>query len=211
MLNRFTSALTWLGVGFLAGCASLPLPLPGPAETQPPTEVQADLVVPGVPDQPEVSERTANRYAEAIQAIRGRNLDEAERLLAGLTKGEPDLAGPWLNLGHVYALKGQLEAAQVALNKAVQANPQNCPARTQLGVLLRKAGDFAEARSHYEACLAYQPDFAPAHLNLGILNELYIGDLPAALASYQRYLELQPEPEKRIQGWVLDLQRRIDS
>jgi len=41
------------------------------------------------------------------------------------------------------------------------------------------------------------PDFAKAHLELGLLNDDKLGDPIAAIYHYRRYLELRPDSEKR--------------
>jgi tetratricopeptide (TPR) repeat protein len=95
-----------------------------------------------------------------------------------------------------------------ALQAAVTAAPDNCAARTALALHLRHEGAFAEAETHYLACLAARPDFAPAQLNLGILYELYL-DRPAdALEAYRRYQALTGAPDPRVNGWIQDITRR---
>jgi tetratricopeptide (TPR) repeat protein len=86
-----------------------------------------------------------------------------------------------------------------------------CSARNELGVLLRRRGEFAAAEAHYLACLEHQPDFQPAHLNLGILYELYLGRLEEALAAYRRYQALAAQPDRKVGVWVVDLERRLGS
>jgi hypothetical protein len=55
------------------------------------------------------------------------------------------------------------------------------------------------------------PDFREAYLNLGILYELYLGKLPEALAAYRTYQSLLEAPDHRVDGWVMDLERRLTS
>jgi len=93
----------------------------------------------------------------------------------------------------------------------VLANPGNCAARTELGVLLRQRGEFDAAEDHYLACLEYRPEYQAAYLNLGILYDLYLGRLDDALAAYRQYQSLASEPDNRVNGWVVDLERRVGS
>ena len=53
------------------------------------------------------------------------------------------------------------------------------------------------------------PGFKDAYLNLGILYELYLGRLPEALAAYRQYQSLSSEPNRKVVGWVVDLERRL--
>ena len=45
--------------------------------------------------------------------------------------------------------------------------------------------------------------------NLAILEELYLQDLPSALEHFRHYQSLQTEPEKKVRGWIKDLERRV--
>lgn len=158
---------------------------------------------------PEVRSRNLDRFATATEALRAGRLTEAEGLLLQITDEQPELAGPWINLAEVFIAQGREDAARQALDKAIEANPANCAARTELGVMLRREGDFSGAESHYRACLQAAPDYRDAYLNLGILYELYLGRLDDALAAYRRYQLLASEPDRRVAGWVMDLERRL--
>jgi len=167
-------------------------------------------LAPGMPVAvPEVRSQNAERFAGATEALRAGSLTEAESLLLQITDDQPELAGPWINLAEVFIAQGREDAARLALDKAIEANPANCAARTELGVMLRREGDFSGAESHYRACLEAAPDYRDAYLNLGILYELYLGRLEDALAAYRRYQLLASEPDRRVAGWVMDLERRL--
>jgi tetratricopeptide (TPR) repeat protein len=125
------------------------------------------------------------------------------------TFDQPELAGPWINLGQVYVALNQPEDARLAFQQAIRANPRNCTAYNELGVLSRQSGDFTGAEVQYLTCLEMIPSFKDAYLNLGILYELYLGKLPEALEAYRRYQSLLLEPDHRVRGWVMDLQRRL--
>lgn len=164
-----------------------------------------------LPPAPEVSGRNADAFARATELLQAGRLVEAEALLLQITDDQPELAGPWVNLAQVFLAEERIDDAIAALEQAVVANPGNCAARTDLGVLLRRRGDFAAAESHYLACLEYQPDYQAAYLNLGILYDLYLGRPADALAAYRHYQSLAGDDDRRINGWVVDLERRVDS
>ena len=197
MWKPFTSAAA--AVLLLAGCAATP---PSP-DAQGAAVADAPL--------PEVRGRNADAFERALALLRDDRLAEAEALLLQITADQPELAGPWVNLAQVYLRRDQEDDAQRALLAAVAANPGNCAARNELGVLLRRRGEFAAAEAHYLACLEHQPDFQPAHLNLGILYELYLGRLEEALAAYRRYQALAVQPDRKVGVWVVDLERRLGS
>lgn len=164
-----------------------------------------------MPPVPEVNARNAQIFSRATELLREDRLVEAEALLLEVTDDQPELAGPWVNLAQVYLAQDRAAEAITALEQAVLANPGNCAARTDLAVLLRRRGEFATAESHYLACLEYQPAYPAAHLNLGILYELYLGRLGEALAAYRRYQVLAEAPDERVRVWVVDLERRLGS
>lgn len=158
---------------------------------------------------PFVHGRNAVAFEQAIAAMRVDRMLEAEVVLLEITHDQPELAGPWINLGQVYVALNQPEDARLAFQQAIRANPRNCTAYNELGVLSRQFGDFAGAETHYLTCLEMIPSFKDAYLNLGILYELYLGKLPEALEAYRRYQSLLVEPDHRVRGWVMDLQRRL--
>lgn len=164
-----------------------------------------------LPPAPEVTGRNAETFARATELLQAGRLVEAEALLLQVTDDQPELAGPWINLAQVFLAQSRDDDAVAALEQAVLANPGNCAARTDLGVLLRKRGEFSAAESHYLACLEYQPDYHAAYLNLGILYDLYLGRLSDALAAYRQYQALTAEPDGRVNIWVVDLERRLGS
>jgi tetratricopeptide (TPR) repeat protein len=57
--------------------------------------------------------------------------------------------------------------------------------------------DYPAAAEFYKKTLSVNPDFARAHLELGLLSEEKLGDPIAAIYHYRRYLELRPDSEKR--------------
>jgi Flp pilus assembly protein TadD len=158
---------------------------------------------------PKVHRGNAAAFDQAVAAMRSGRLQEAEVLLQEITADQPELAGPWVNLGQIYVMHENFEDARRAFTSAITANPRSCAAHNQLGVLSRQFGDFASAEEHYRTCLEQVPNFKDAYLNLGILYELYLGRLPQALEAYRRYQLLAAEPDRKVQGWVMDLERRL--
>ncbi len=217
-LRQFSIVLA-LVVILLQGCASSgagsgPATAGGPlGSTQQSALVDYGLAplaadLPPLPT-PSVHGRNAVAFEQAIAAMRDDRMREAEAVLLELTRDQPELAGPWINLGQVYVALNQPEDAREAFQQAIRANPRNCTAYNELGVLSRQSGDFAGAEVHYRTCLEMTPSFKDAYLNLGILYELYLGKLPEALEAYRRYQSLLVEPDHRVRGWVMDLQRRL--
>ncbi|HEX7035145.1 MAG TPA: tetratricopeptide repeat protein [Pseudomonadales bacterium] len=188
----------------LAGCAAR-----GPQSPAVSDDIAAHAEAAAAEPAPEVRGDNAELFERAVARLVEGRLAEAEALLLEVTEDQPELAGPWVNLAQVYQAQGREDEAIAALEQAVLANPGNCAAHTELGVLLRRRGEFDGAEAHYLACLERHPDYPAAQLNLGILYDLYLGRWDRALEAYRRYQSLVDEPDKRVHAWVVDLERRL--
>lgn len=150
-------------------------------------------------------------YEKALVLMRSGDYAAAIPVLRDFSGKNPELAGPYINLGIAHQHTGDSEAALSALNQALELNPDNAVAHLQRGILLREQGDFKAALDAYNQALKLQPDYALAHRNIGILYDLYLQQPGQALNHYQRYLDLVGEPDKTVNSWVVDLQRRTGS
>ena len=77
-----------------------------------------------------------------------------------------------------------------------------------LGLVIQEQGEFEAAEQEYLSALAIADDDPLTHHNIGILYDLYLGIPHLALTHYQRYQELTGEGDRRVAGWIVDLQRR---
>ena len=109
---------------------------------------------------------------------------------------------------HICLEVDDIEAARAALDKALAINPDHPAALNQLGMLLRRNGKFLEAEAAYLKAVTAKPDYALAHYNLGVLNELYLQRLDSALQHFERYQEIVGGDEQ-VEKWITDLQRRV--
>ena len=76
-----------------------------------------------------------------------------------------------------------------------------------LAIAHREAGRFDEAEAAYRRALAIDASLASAHLNLGILYDLYLHDNTRALAQYDAYLKLAGG-DATVSKWLADLRLR---
>lgn len=160
------------------------------------------------PETPPISPAAQRAYDTARQALAAGRTADAERGFVALTKSEPELSGPYANLGLIYRQAGKTPEAVTSLEKAVQRSPQRPDLHNQLGITYRMAGDFAKAKASYEQSIALDGNYAPAVLNLGILYDLYLWDGARALELYDRYLQLTPGGDDQVKRWVSDLRNR---
>lgn len=151
---------------------------------------------------------TDANFNKAVQALRARDYTQAESLLLDLTQKQPQLAAPWLNLGIVYARTNRKPQAIQTLRKGLGLNPNNAVAQNQLGILLRESGELKAAEQAYQAALAGTPDYANAHLNLGVLYDVHLKQPALALKHYEQYQRLMPSDGARVAVWLADLKQR---
>ncbi len=155
-----------------------------------------------------VSPTVQRAFDNARQALAAGRTAEAERGFVALTKSNPELAGPYANLGLIYRQAGKSADAVSRLEKAVQLSPQRADLHNQLGITYRMAGDFTKAKASYEQSISLDATYAPAVLNLGILYDLYLWDGVRALELYDRYLQLTPAGDEQVKRWISDLRNR---
>ncbi len=159
---------------------------------------------------PPVTSDVKKDYGRALKLMKKERYAQAEPLLQGITRRAPHLAGPYTNLGIIYANTDRAEQAEEAFLKAIELKPDSAPAYNQLGILYREAGRFQEARDAYEKALAIDPGYAYAHLNLGITFDLYLQQPRLALQHYEDYQRLQKREDKQVRLWIIDLKRRLE-
>ena len=120
----------------------------------------------------------------------------------------PDFPGAHTNLAIIHSNNGDEEAAQASIDAALAIDPSFAPALNQQGMLFRKTGNFIEAESAYLKAVTASPDYALAHYNLGVLNELYLQRLETALEHFEQYQSIVGE-DKQVDRWIADLRRRV--
>jgi Flp pilus assembly protein TadD len=169
------------------------------------TDAASSMSLPG---QAPINSAAQRAFDAARQALAAGRTADAERGFAALTKSNPELSGPYANLGLIHRQAGKTTEAVAALEKAVQLSPQRAELHGQLGIAYRTAGDFTKARASYEKAIALDPAYAPAVLNLGILYDLYLWDGERALELYDRYMQMTPGGDEQVKRWISDLRNR---
>lgn len=186
-----------LTAALLAGCAS------GAAPRTDGADAAADPAT-----QRSIPQRAQTLYEQAVAAMAAGNALDAELRFKEFLLNYPDFPGAWVNLAIIAAGQGDDAAAATHIESALQIDPANATALNQLGMLKRRQGYFPEAEAAYMKAVTAQPEYALAHYNLGVLNELYLQQLDTALQHFELYLELGGGDEQ-VAKWVVDLKRRI--
>lgn len=155
-----------------------------------------------------VSHEVQRTYSEAGAALRAGRTGDAQRGFRALAQAHPELGGPHANLGLIDRQAGKLTEAAAEFEQALRLNSKQPVYLNQLGITYRQLGQFAKAREAYQKATALDPNYAAPVLNLGILNDLYLGDGARALELYGRYLALTPGGDAVVAKWVADLKNR---
>jgi Flp pilus assembly protein TadD len=95
--------------------------------------------------------------------------------------------------------EGRFGEALNLLQRGHQMAPDDIGLRQSLGLCLFRLRQFGPALPHFEALIAAEPEFAPAHAALGATYEA-LGEDARAEGAYNRAWALQPENLLAISG-----------
>lgn len=160
------------------------------------------------PEPVDIPFRAAQQYSLALQLMKSGRSTDAELEFKQLIVAYPQFAGPQLNLGLLYLHDSRLNEAEGAFKAALTLTPSNPIAGDELGIVERKLGKFSDAEAAYLRAISAEPNYAPAHLNLGVLYDLYLAEPQKALEQFERYIEIAGE-NKQVAGWLVELRKRV--
>ncbi len=181
--------------------ASLTILDPPPPATAP----LAEAAAPEAPSPPPA--RAVADFDRAVGLARAGDTSGAALEFGQLSVAVPQYAAVFFNLGVMERKANRLDEAEAALRAALGRSPSNAMIASELGLTLRMAGKFGEARTAYEQAIAADDTLAAAHRNFAVLLDLYLLEPAPALAQLERYKELTGE-DKPITGWIAELRQR---
>ncbi|MEO0574589.1 MAG: tetratricopeptide repeat protein [Pseudomonadota bacterium] len=196
-INKFIATIT---VVLLAGCAS------GPTTTSQggvPAGGNAKTVVSEVPADVQA------QYNNAQTLISVEDYDGASQILEPFVLQNPQYPAAATTLAIAWRKLGRSDDALAMLETMLVTHDAFAPGWNEVGILHREAGRFEQAESAYMKAVTVKPDYALAHLNLGILLDLYLARHQQALEHYERYQALQSDEDKMVKRWIADISRRI--
>jgi tetratricopeptide (TPR) repeat protein len=200
--NKSSASLALLAcVLVAAGCAS--------SGSKPANERgQAAAVTPGGDFALDISPEAQTMYEQAVAVMASGDYLDAELRFKEFLLQYPGYPGAHVNLAIIHSTNENHDAALDAIEAALAINPGYAQALNQKGMLLRRNGKFLEAEAAYLKAVTARPDYALAHYNLGVLNELYLQRLDVALQHFERYQEIVGE-DPQVEKWITDLTRRV--
>jgi Flp pilus assembly protein TadD len=165
----------------------------------------------------ETSTESSPEVAQAEAAIQKGDFATAQPLLEKAVAQHPGDYVAWFDLGYVYKALGQSGKAIDAYRKSVAAKPEVFESNLNLGVLLAREGNNAEAAKYLKAATQLKPTahseegLARAWQSLGIV--LQESDPRQALDAFAQAAKLEPNnPEPRMSaGQLLEKENRLES
>jgi tetratricopeptide (TPR) repeat protein len=200
--GRFVLAALF-ALAFLGGCAS-----GSPARSPDSQGATKSEMASGQVAESEIPAQVQTLYEQAAASMAAGDYVDAELRFKEFLLQYPQYPGAYVNLAIIHANNENDDEARSVLDAALALNPNHPAALNQLGMLLRKNGKFLEAEAAYLKAVTVSPDYALAHYNLGVLNELYLQRLDIALQNFEAYQALVGE-DKQVAKWIADLRRRV--
>ena len=116
--------------------------------------------------------------------------EDAEKLAISITQQFPHHPFSWKVLAAVLKQTGRISEALVASQKAVEIDPEDAEAHSNLGNTLKELGRLEEAEASHRQAIELKPDLADAHNNLGTVWQA-LGKLEEAEESYRQAIALR--------------------
>ena len=138
----------------------------------------------------------AGKYDLAVQYF--------QKVLDAMDKNSKARGDLYLRIGETYRLKGDLQDATVALQKAREFAPNNVAVLSTLAVVLDGSNRWSEASQVYDATIKLDPNNGVALNNKAFLMAEHGGDLDMALTLAQQAKRMMPNlPEvSDTLGWI---------
>lgn len=194
----------------LTACQSSAPETPKPEPVTAP-QTEAETASSGTPSEEVEQDPSDELFQKAMKNIKENNTDQAIEQFQQLVFLNPSYEHAFTNLGLIYLNDNEDEYAKNALLQAIEQDNNDSIAYNHLAIIERRKGSFKKSLFYYNKAINSNPDYANAHLNLGILFDLYLQDLSQALKHYKTYMDLTDHTDKKIEKWVIDIQRRIDA
>ena len=102
---------------------------------------------------------------------------------------------------------GKFAEARHAYRQVLAQAPAHTLALYRSGLLELQDGHPDTALALVEQAIAADANYAPAHRNLAVLLDLYMGDPATALGEFVKYQMLTNE-QKPVSGWIAELRNR---
>ena len=148
-------------------------------------------------------------YKNTANLIKAKRFPDAINGLVRLKGKYPQLSGTNYQMARIYILQKQYEKALEQIEESIFKNGRNYYSINLKGVILKSLGKFSDAQKAYNKAIDIYPPYSNSHLNLGVLADLYLGQPELALREYKIYMSLTSNQDKKVEKWVVEVERRI--
>jgi tetratricopeptide (TPR) repeat protein len=124
------------------------------------------------------------------------NFAAARNEFTAYTLSRPRDLNGWLRLAAAQWHNRESAAAERSYSEALRLNSQIPEAWNALGLIQMQRGHALDASKDFAAAIQLQADYAPAVLNLAVVDQQYLGNRREALNLYQSYLNLKSAANK---------------
>jgi tetratricopeptide (TPR) repeat protein len=167
----------------------------------------------------ETTNETAPEIEQAEAAIQKGEYPAAQALLEMYVANKPDDYLAWFDLGYVYKATNQTNKAIDAYRKSIAAKGDVFESNLNLGILLAREGNSAEAAKYLKTATQLKPTahvdegLARAWQSLGIVLSATADDQQQALDAFAKAAQLEPNnPEPHMSaGQLLEKQNKLDA
>jgi len=137
------------------------------------------------------------RYNLALAQLEQGQADDAVANLRQVAQSGSAPADVHYQLGLAYMRVAAWGQAEEAFKRHLQSKPNSTDTLNCLGIVAARKREFPLSKRYFEQCIATDPKFVTAHLNLASLENHQLAQKKEALAHYETYLELLPKSQPR--------------
>jgi len=148
-------------------------------------------------------------YTQVSKLDKKKKFSQAIGLLNDIEAKYPQLSGPSYQKSRLLLRQDKFDQALEQADLSISKNTRNYYSHNLRGVILRSKGDFQGSKKAYIEAINTYPNYPNSYLNLGVLADLYLRDLPLALTHYRNYMKLTGNQDKKVKNWIIEIQRRI--
>lgn len=149
-----------------------------------------------------------DKFIRVKRAKKNGDSKTAERLLQALMDSDKSLSGPYVMSGDLAREKGELNQAFKFYEEALRINPNNVNAYLRLAYVERQRGNYLKAQNWLAQALKVWPDFPEAHLNLGVLYDLYLNHPINGQRHLEAYQYLTNFKSQEVEKWINEIRSR---
>ncbi len=137
------------------------------------------------------------RYNLALAQLEQGQAEEAVANLRQVVQSSSAPADAQYHLGLAYLHVSAWGQSEEAFKRHLRSVPNSADTLNCLGIVAARKHESAQAKRWFEQCIAADPKFATAYLNLASLEYHQLGQKKEALAHYETYLEMLPKSQPR--------------